>query len=356
MEDTDSLHVQSVGKNMNYEKYIQEIISNKKSLLVVIAIIGVLLILIEAALRPKQNIIPLASVDSITKQVDMSKTNPLIDQVKSSKILAKDSINLSKIPNTVDSYTYMPPSFSESEAYQYFDRLNLKLYREVEDPLLGKVLYARNGNQKMVAYLGRKKINFNDSTEFKKGLTRENDYYKKRAEDYLKSIGLNLINYEFVSSSFIGGNATERTIVENKLDAVSVELLYKFAINGIPVAYNDKTISGNFISIWVTDNGQIQKFSYEYGGSVGEKIGQYKLLAKDDILKNINGGNAKLTSGFISDQQSIQSVEVKDVKVAYYAKDDKLLPIFYMTGLIKTDKKDTLGYLVMDAIENEQKK
>lgn len=342
---------------MNYEKLIQSLSKNRRLQIFLVTSALIAFFVIQSNLKaPTNNSNKLANVDSLTQSIKAPQSNKLDEQITQTKIRASENVEFSQIPNFLDVYYYVNPEFNENDAYKLLDKLKLSNVKTLTNETLGQVLSSKNGNINMTVYIDKKRVDFSDQSSFsKKGMTKEIDFYKNSAEVFMKNSGLKMDGYEFSTYGFFAGNSTELEYTRNKFDAVLVKLIYKHSYDGKSIIPQDDKPYGNYTSIWLTDSGKVVKFTYEYAGAVGEKLGNVKLKSQDQILNDIKLGRVKFVSATFDDQNLVKELIIDKVEISYYAKDNKLQPILFLTGTVKTDKEDASGYLVMDAIETDEK-
>jgi len=308
---------------------------------------------------------PLANVD-ITKYI--VPNSALLEEPSITPVVS-DSFEFPKdFPKSAPIYNYSPKVFfNDININELLTKLNVVTVLDRNDPVLGKMLLAAKDGRSLSVYFDSGEFEYTDEGESDSQIvaapfsTSLNiDTYKQKSEAYLQSINIGFSNskYSFIKSTYLNSSGGDVYEVANPQSADMIEFLYGANVDGYPLIDRKGNLSSNSIKIWANSNSEIIKVKYLAVGTVGDKIDEYPLKNKKQVLEDIKNNKAILINGSFEIAEKINGIFIKTISLAYYAVDDKLIPIYILEGVVSTQGISGYtsgnGYLFIEAVDQSK--
>ena len=311
--------------------------------------------------NPTYNEFPVSQVEV----KDSIITNPVYDDAVrfDTKSVLHPSFKLNSEIKELPIYEYTPITNTDREriAGEIAKSLQLSNVLNRNDPVLGKVIMASEGQKEFSYYENTGEIYYNNSPG---GIpdplflsSNNMDSYEALARDYIRGIGIDLSNYKLVSSKFLrneGGHLVDSTRPEA---SEALELIFNANINDIPIVDKSWSLSPNTISVTLNKNGEVRRLSYYPIGQVGLSTDTQPLKSEKQLKNEIENNEAVFVSGTFSAFDKIKYSTILKANLAYYIVGNKTVPIYILESNVVTDQQEEgVGYMFIEAINRDTTK
>lgn len=343
---------------------------NKQRLIKIIIILGISILVVGFVFQflqqgniPKPTTpYPLANVD-ITKYI---VPNEALQEEPSVTPTVSGSFEFPEgFPKTAGVYNYSRNAFlNDTNVIELLKSLDVVTVLDRNDPVLGKTLLAAKDGRSLSVYFDSKEFEYTNQSESDSQIQAiplstniNTDLYKQKAEAFLQSMNIGFSNskYSFSKITYLDASGNDAYEVLNPRSATLVELLYAANVNGNPLIDRKGNLSSNSVKIWLDGNSEIKKVIYRAVGDVGDKIDEYPLKNKKQVLDDIKNNRAILINGNFEISEKVNDIFIKNISIAYYAIEDKLIPIYVLEANVGTQGASGYtggtGYLYIEAVD-----
>ena len=305
----------------------------------------------------KKEAYPLATVDILPDiKQDLNITsigNPSISIVNQFNTSA-----FSNLPKEAPMYTYEKSTYLKKEnelnLFKTFGLQNIP-YQPRQDDLLGRSVSVSNGTASLSIYEDQGMMSYSKNVvgelSYFTSIT-DPQIYRNKAESYLNSIGIDLSSFVFSKTKYYSIAGPEAEETSSPTRAKIIEVLFLAKANELPIIDNSTDPSGNLVRVWLDVNQNIVRVDYQDTGKIGTKTSVFKLKTTDQIVNGINQGKLKIIKTETPFGQKIKSTNIQSLKLAYYAIDGLLVPVYILQAQSITETGATgPTYLIMEAVE-----
>ncbi|OGH23856.1 MAG: hypothetical protein A2698_02005 [Candidatus Levybacteria bacterium RIFCSPHIGHO2_01_FULL_42_15] len=299
---------------------------------------------------------PLATVDILT-DLKQDLNIPSIGNPSISIVNQFNTSVFSSIPKEAPIYNYEKSNFTSRE-----NELNIikilgfqeTQYEPLSDPVLGRFVSVSNKlgslsiyeDQGMMAY----SRNIETELSYFPQIVDTNAYIEK-SKSYLSTIGIDLSAFTFSKIKYYSVTGPEAEETYSPTRAKIIEVLYLAKVLGFPILDNSTDQNGNLVRVWLDVNQNIIRVDYQNTGKIGEKTSTFKLKTTEQVINDVNQGKLKIIKTETPFGQKITATSIQSLKLAYYAIDGFLVPVYILQAQSKTET-GTIGptYLIMEAV------
>ncbi len=242
------------------------------------------------------------------------------------------------LPNRTDLpvYEYTPKNFFTDENIDKLVKtLNLNITNRVNSPVQGDLIYASGNGYSLSIEKDRGiftygKNQFEPNTESFENKNPKD--YVNRGYDSIRSLGLDPARYTSTRYGFKRMEAIRQYNVNVPGAANGIEIIYEARLNDLAIIDKDRSTSPNHISINYSADFSINTLYVETIGSVGSEITDTPLKNRETLLKELREKKFQIIQAEFMSNAPITTLAVDQVELGYFAFDNRLVPVFIITG------------------------
>lgn len=304
-----------------------------------------------------KNDYPLATVDILP---DL-KQDINITSIGNPSISIVNQFNTSvfaSIPKEASIYSYEKSTFtSRQNETNIIKTLGFQgsQYEPLTDSILGRSVSVSNKEGSLSIYEDQGMMSYSKNIETE--LTSfpqivDTNVYIEKSKNYLSNIGIDLSVFTFSKIKYYSVIGPEVEEVYSPGKAKIIEVLYLAKVSEFPILDNSTDQNGNMVRVWFDVNQNIIRVDYQNTGKIGEKVSTFKLKTTGQVINDINQGKLKIIKTETPFGQKVKSTTIQSLKLAYYAIDGLLVPVYILQAQSVTET-GAIGptYLIMEAVQ-----
>lgn len=300
---------------------------------------------------------PLATVD-ILPDLKQDLNIPSIGNPSISIVSQFNTSAFSSIPKEAPIYTYEKSNFTsrENEA-NIIKTLGFQemQYEPLSDQILGRSVSVSNKLGSLSIYEDQGMMSYSKNIETELSYFPQivdTNLYIEKSTNYLSSINIDLSAFIFSRVKYYSVIGPEVEEVYSSGRAKIIEVLYLARVSEIPILDNSTEQNGNMVRVWLDVNQNIIRVDYQNTGKIGEKTSTFRLKSTEQVINDVNQGKLKIIKTETPFGQKIKSTTIQSLKLAYYAIDGLLVPVYILQAQSVTESGTTgPTYLIMEAVE-----